>query len=713
MPARWKEQRIKRFFGLDLKTNVVDVADGYSLDAKNCFQNNDGDISKFRGSFISFDYDGDGTDAVDEIGSGIINGTKYFFFFRDGDFFYTTSLSSALTAISPAPSISTVNQIWWAIAEDRLFFVDGTNVLRFFDGSAIYDSVVYGRPTVAPTGAGGAGYDYSYTVTKGFTSGYFSSESAQSPEIMNIGATATITVPGATGPQTLAVNDKIRVYGGATGAFANKNVTPTSGAHANGTYGTDELGGYLILTSTAASYAIVTVAITDDQPQLYTELGVAVNKTAPTGFTGLVTHYGRLVAWKDDTVYNAKIDEPHSWPDDNAQKEAFRYTVGIGDTEDVQRCISFQEALYVFKKTQIFIFGGIGPDNTGNGAYGFRRLEANGNGCSAPKSVVVVGEETKNYLVYRGKNGFFATNGSEPIRVGEKIEPEVQSESDAVQATSVAFHHKKDGLYFCFTGSSSARVAYVLDVRVDNGQVVGWFKREGINVKCAHWDESEALYIWGDYTGFCAYEKSSGTGSDYSDVGVEFLAPAAFNTATDEITVANSYQTGDSVVLRTTGTIPGGIIVDLPYSVIRISATVIKLSGVDITTTGTGTHSLVQTNKAIDAYYTTNWFNGKEPAAIKKFGRLGLTMNVDSSPGGSNVNTSVSVAYDWVDSFADTQTVTVTAGTATGTTKNIAFARRKARSIRFKFANSVAAQNIKLLGVDFMFEILRNRGSLV
>lgn len=712
MPSRWKPLRLKRLYGLDLKTNIVDLENGDSPDTQNCYQDADGQVSKFRGSGIMFDTDADGSAAVDEIGSGVINGTKYYFIFRNGDFHYSTTISGALTTISPAPAISTTNPIWWAISEDRLFFVDGTNVLRFFEGTGVYDSIVYDRPTVAPTGAGGVGFDYSYTVTKGFTSGYFSSESAQSPELMNIGAAATITVPGATGPQTLAVNDKIRVYGGATGAFANKNVTPTSGAHANGTYGSDELGGYLILTSTAASYAIVTVAITDDQPQLYTELGVAVNKTAPTALTGLAAHYGRLVAWKDDTVYNAKIDEPHSWPDDNAQKEAFRYTVGIGDTEDVQRCISFQEALYVFKKTQVFIFSGIGPDNTGNGAYAFRRLETNGNGCSAPKSVVVIGEENKNYLVFRSKNGFFATNGTEPIRVGEKIEPAVQSESDALQAVSAAFHHKKDGLYFCFTGDTTSRVAYVLDVRPDNGRIVGWFKRAGINPKCAFWDESTATYLWGSYTGFAAQELSTNNATDYQDVRVEYVDPADFNAGTDEITVTQSYQTGDSVTLRTDGTAPGGIIPGIPYSAIRISATVIKLSGVDITDGGVGTHSLVS-SQAIDAYYTTNWLTGGDPSFVKKFGRLSLTLAVDASPGGSNVNTSVSAAYDWVDSFADTQTVAVTSGTVDGITKNMSFARRKARSIRFKFQNAVIVQNISLQNLEIPFEVLRNRGGLV
>lgn len=80
------------------------------------------------------------------------------------------------------------------------------------------------------------------------------------------------------------------------------------------------------------------------------------------------------------------------------------------------------------------------------------------------------------------------------------------------------------------------------------------------------------------------------------------FAPADVNTATEEITVTRSFQTGDPVRLKTTGTIPAGLATQTNYYAIRVSATVIKLAttqanaeagtAVDITSTGSGTHSI-------------------------------------------------------------------------------------------------------------------------
>lgn len=80
------------------------------------------------------------------------------------------------------------------------------------------------------------------------------------------------------------------------------------------------------------------------------------------------------------------------------------------------------------------------------------------------------------------------------------------------------------------------------------------------------------------------------------------FATTDVNTATEEITVNRSFQTGDPVRLKTTGTIPAGLAVATNYYVIRVSSTVIKLAttqanadagtAIDITSVGAGTHSI-------------------------------------------------------------------------------------------------------------------------
>lgn len=710
--------QIPRFFGLDTKTNPIDVHDGFSPDCQNVYQNRSGVITKRPGNDVMFDSDEDASTAVDELGTCTILGTKYFFKFAGGKFKYATSLNGALTTLSPSPAISTINQVWYAVAGDKLFFVDGTNNLRYFGMDAqtglllgVYDSVIYARPTVALTSASGAGgFTYVYTVDNG---------SGESPVVTtllpSIISAATVAVAKNTGPQTLVVGDVVRIYSRAdTIAAASKLV-------ATHTVVLADLAG--------ATFNVATVAISDTQSQLYSELGVAVNKTAPTALVGLTEHYGRLVGWKGDSVYNSKVSNQHSWPDDSAQHEAFTYSVWKGDGEGVQSCVSFRESLFVFKKTKLAVFGGIGPDDTGNNAYSFRRVETNGHGCTAPKSAKVVGEESKNYIVYRSASGFFATNGTTPTRIGEKIEPSVQSVSLSNQATGCAIHHKREGVYVYFEGAPTTKTGWILDVREDNGVLVGWFKWSGINPRCVFWDGDR--FMFGTSLGVACVERIAGIGADFSDAGVEYVAAAAVNTGTDVITVATSYQTGDAVRVRTTGTIPAGVTANATYFAIRVSATQIKLAtsaalalagtAIDITTQGVGTHSLVSP-VAINAYYTTNWMKFFTSAHVKKLKKLGLSFNASAS----SVSIVVSCAYDWVESFSDPQTVAIGSsdlwGTlpwgsfvwglgATASPRNVAIARRKCRSIRYKFANSSLNQDFNLQGLEQEFEILRNRGN--
>ena len=743
MSYSWRNFKIHRFYGLDLKTNTIDTKDGYSLDLSNVFQDTTGVISKRRGNEVMFSSDETSTTEIDEIGSAVLGGTKYYFKFSGGDFHHATTITGAITTISPTPAISTTNQIWWAVMDDKLFFVDGINILRFFDPAisttTIIDSIVYDRPTAIPSASSGTGFDYIYTVEHGFSTTSTSAESTASPHQIG-GSAVNITVPSAINSgDTIAVNDRIRIYSRSNTTIGTyKNVTPGTGSTSEGVYETDVNGSnYLRITSTAANYIISTNAINDNQPNLYTDLGVVGNKSlkdetlTDIPLTGLTVHYGRFIGWANDTVYNSKVTNPHVWPSDTANFEAFQYTVGEGDGENIQGCISYLESLYVFKKTQIFVFGGIGPDNTGNNAYSFRRLETNGIGLIAPKSLKVVGEERSNILLWLSDQGFYGSDGTSPVRVGEKIETDIFTFSQSNLESAVAIHHKRDGAYLCFLGPSSNRIGYFLDTRKDQGDVTGWFKFRNIPIKNIYWDSDR--YIFGTYNGFCGSERIDNLSTDFSDIRINYLSFSDVDTSADTLTfsAAHGMSTGDAVVIRTNGTIPAGLTANTTYYVIRDSNAVIRLAAssadatagneIDITSQGSGTHSIVG-SKAINSYYTTNWINFKSTSSVKKLAKTQLSFDATAV----SISLDVSYAYDWVNSFQDSQTITIASSHSWGSgtwgsfvwgsganavPKSVATARRKVRAIRYKFENNTINQDFNLQALEVPFDLIRNRNN--
>jgi hypothetical protein len=712
MPFKFKNFRIPRFYGLDLKTNLIDVKDGFSLGCSNVFQNRSWVITKRNGNDVMFASDEDATLEIAEIGAATLAGTKYYFKFVDGDFRYSTTLTGAVTSISPSPAIDTSSPVSWAVLDDKVFFVDGTNNLRFFDGTTITDSIIYTRPTVVMASAsGGTGFDYTYTVDNGL---------GESPASANVllnkpaGGAITITIQGNTGPQTLVAGDILRVYAKATAVAVGYKLvytytwTPT-----------DVLAG---------SKTFDPAAIDDSQPQLYSELGVALNKTAPV-LTGITKHYGRLVGWVNEEVHNSKSSNPHSWPDDAANKEAFVYRFGVGDGQPVVVCRSFRESLFVMKKKDIAVFAGVGPDDTGNNAYAFRRLETNGIGCIAAKSAVVVGEQGKQFLVYLSRQGFYATTGDSPIRIGENIETVIQTFTESNLSNACGFFHEKDGFYLCFMGSPSGRIGWALDTREDNKITVGWFRWDDLNPRCVYWDEDR--YLFGDYEGVCHSERMSGTSLDFSDAEVEYFTTTAVDTAADTISLTGSYQTGDEARFRGAGGVPAGLTTNTTYYLIRMSATIYKVATshanailgtfINLTTTGSDPMSIV-TKSPISAYYSTNWLHFNAPSNVKKLLKPSIILNAIAA----SVNISMTTAYDWVDTFGDPHAITVGStdpwgslpwgvfvwgAGANASPRNISTSRRKIRSIRYKFLNNTLNQDFNLQGIEQEFSYIRNRGN--
>ena len=714
----WRTLDIKRFYGLDKKTNVVDVKNSDSIDCENVYQNKRGVISKRNGNAVMFAEDSTANNVrIDAVGSCTLNGTKYYFKFYGGKFAYSKTLSGTTGSlpdgdvITPSPAIATGVDIWFTVLDDKLFFVDGTNVLRYFDGTSIKESSIYPRPTtVLTTAGGGSGFDYTYTIDNGL------GESPACLPLLNVGSGVSVTLAPLTNNPTgynILAGYKIRVYSRSTAVTQYKLVA----------------GPYTVLSAdvTANTITLSTAAINDTQPNLYSDLGAALNKSAPTGLKGLITHYGRLVGWKDDYVYNSKSSNPHSWPDNAAVGESFVYGFGLGDGDDITSCVSFLENLVVLKQTKIAIFAGIGPDDTGGNAYSLRRLETNGIGCISPKSAVVIGEEQGTVLVFLSRDGFYATTGSRPNRVGENIEVEIQGISDSILSKSHAFNYKKEGFYLCFVGTDTNKTMWLFDYKKDQGNLVGWFKFTGLHATCSFWDDNK--YLTGRADGVCLYERNTSSSSDFSDAFIEYVS--SVDAGNDTITVTKDYTTGETVIIRTTGTLPGNLSANVVYYAIRVNATTIKLATsqanalannpIDISSSGSGTHTLVS-RKAINSFYTTNWIKFENPALVKKLAKPFIVLNASAT----SVNLKISTAYDWVPTFTDEQSIVITSSHAWGQDtwgsfiwgsgsvsqpKNIAIAQRKCRSIRYKFVNNELNQDFDLQGLIQNFAYIRNRGN--
>jgi hypothetical protein len=358
----------------------------------------------------------------------------------------------------------------------------------------------------------------------------------------------------------------------------------------------------------------------------------------------------------------------------------------------------------------------------------------------------VIGEDDGNMLVFLSRHGFYATNGTAPARIGEKIENELINLSEAQQASTVAFHHKREGMYVAFTGASTDRKGYILDTRKDNDLLTGWFKLRDIQVKSVFYDVDR--YIFGAYNGFAGYELVAGSDQDYSFVRINQIT--SVDTAQDSISFGANHNitTGDACVLRTSGSAPTGLsaatgdvlrtsptktgAVDTVYYAIKVSDTSIKLASsysdaqagiaIDLTTAGAGASTIISL-KPIDAFYKTNWINFGSTSYVKKLGRASVSFDATASL----INLDVDIFYDWLDATADTYDLTLLTSDSWGALawgafawggklqavpKSMSLPRRKVRAIAFKFSNNVLNEDFNLQSLEIPFAAIRNRDNL-
>ena len=91
-----------------------------------------------------------------------------------------------------------------------------------------------------------------------------------------------------------------------------------------------------------------------------------------------------------------------------------------------------------------------------------------------------------------------------------------------------------------------------------------------------------------------------------STTGSKNFAPSNIDTSTDIITINNhGYANGDKLIFTpdNSSTLPSGISASTQYTVNNVTTNTFKLTGVDITTTGTGTFRARNVNGQLLSYY--------------------------------------------------------------------------------------------------------------
>lgn len=89
-----------------------------------------------------------------------------------------------------------------------------------------------------------------------------------------------------------------------------------------------------------------------------------------------------------------------------------------GDGETVQAIVAWRELVFVFKESKFFVFYGESIDAGGDPIFDYRPVDT-GVGCISPRAVCV----SEQGVYFLDRQGVYFTNGGEPTRVSNVIDP--------------------------------------------------------------------------------------------------------------------------------------------------------------------------------------------------------------------------------------------------------------------------------------------------
>ncbi len=456
---------------------------------------------------------------------------------------YKYTNATTWTLISGKTYTTTLNTAG-VMTHDRLYLVNGTDGLSYYDGSTITPFTAIGTantPTVTPTGGAGA-YTYSYKITAVTAVG----ESA-----------ASAAGTGTSGNQVLDSTHYMTVSWSATTSAVGYNI-----------YGRKD-GQWYFLAYNDGNANTTYVDKNQDTPITYLSANYHTgDQTAgPLGTMIEVYHDSIFIAGdpsNPSTLYfSGGFDAINNF---TADAGGGTITVGQNDGQKITGIKVFKNALVVFKEDSIyqFSFGSTGAPSLQliNGAVG----------CISPRSIVTV----ENDIFFMSRRGVF-TIGNEPgfafdvLRTNE-LSSRVRSDIkgiDGAYIQNVAAVYTSDSnknlVIFSYTPSGSTTNSKAL---IYDRERLGWYRWTNIQANSwVKWIDSSSVthYLYGDDAS--GYVKEILTGSnDFGSAihGYFYLRAESFGQKGQESNISAYKILKDvSMVFRTpSGSVSLSIVTD-------------------------------------------------------------------------------------------------------------------------------------------------------
>ena len=455
---------------------------------------------------------------------------------------------------------------------------------------------------------------------------------------------------------------------------------------------------------TALDYGIGTNNV---DPPLRTT-GATTTALAFTGLSNAVTDAKCVIWWKNYLIF-ANITENsvvHStrirwsnvgtietWSDDDYVDIA---TLG---GQQIEAVATLYDNLYIFLTDSIYKVSLVGGDELINVSK-----VSEGIGCIAKNSIqnIQIGNSEGLIFVSRDKTINFC-DGTSVTEISTNISGVMDGLSSARLPYAVSVDDQANAHYYLAvtTGSGSTN-NLLLDFHYGIGE---WSKHTGIkaNAFCVANDANEIPQIYfGNYQSFVYQMIDPDKYSDVAgEVGIIDSVGTIDTTTASGLTVYYDSSATFTDVTGATVTITSGTGLDEESVIVATTA-----SGIVVTPSGTGITGSGYSIGAIDAYYTTKWYDTGSATLRKNFGELYLWASADTSStmqiyhgtdfASTIVSTDVSIGADgdlWGTAIWGTSTW---AGSATKL--SIIPLNVSGRYIKYKFSENSIDEPMDLLG---------------
>jgi len=512
--------------------------------------------------------------------------------------------------------------------------------------------------------------------------------------------------------------------GGVTGLHWFQEVSGTSSmiaiagskiyysTNASGTF-TDITGALTITDSDEAHWNMITfndqVGATNgtDVPIKVSNALAASEMTLPTNvtipkyigafnnytFIGVPTLSGTL---KHSRVYWSNIDTLDTWTNTDFND------IGLDDGAGAITGLKvLGDRLVIFKERAIYI-----ALFTGDADIPFTFLKTPSDvGAISGQSI----QEIKNGLMFLAQDGFYFFDGSNSIKMSDRITTTLETFSRSRFANAVSAYQREKNRYWCsFTTSGSTEHNRVITwdsannaFSVYNGHIANAYAIAFIS-------GAERLYF-GTYGGVIC--RADTTENDGDDTALSEKTIAFNDSGPDTIDDSGSGFDTDTLGPGDRITVEGSASNDGTYTIATVSTSqIVLIAGDELTNEAEGADVIVTRVSAIDAYLKTKWYNFGDIVDKKGIAHATIYHQID--------NNSISFAYSYDFEEADQFTKSVDMstsgavygtgvyGTATysgsgGRTQRVDLTGR-GRTVRFHISNSADDEGFQIDGIGLL-----------